>query len=117
MLRNICICLEGGFYCTGGKHFAIFSNRVSIFNKGPLGNFIEVSEFLPGGTQQGAVHWLYLRWASLVVHTTDVAGSPGRVLQLFAVKPKRVVKNMGSPSGMCKTSYVWDLGKAQGKFM
>lgn len=30
---------------------------------------------------------------------------------------KKVVKTMGSPSGMRETSYVWDLGKARGKFM
>ena len=107
----------GGFCCTRGEHFAILSNRVSIFNKGPLGNFIEVCSFLPGGRQQGAVHWFYLCWASLVVHTTSVAGSPGRALQLLAAKLKRVIKNTGSPSAMCETSYVWDLGKARGKFM
>lgn len=41
-----------------------------------------------------------------------LAGSCSCLLQ-----NQRVVKNMGSPSGMREASYVWDLGKAWGKFM
>lgn len=63
-----------GFCCSRGEHFAVLSKRVLIFNKGPLGNFIEICSFLPGDSQQGAVCWLCLSWVSLVMQNTKKSG-------------------------------------------
>lgn len=104
LFSNMWVFLRGNFVALEANTLQSSAKGCQVLIQAHLVILLGCPNSYGGCTEQGAAHSFYLCWASLVVLTTSVAGSPGRALHLR------------SPSGMRETSYVWDLDKAQGKF-